>query len=195
MSTRMVILGFLRERPLYGYEIKQLIERIMGDWTDIAFGSIYFALKKLDEEGFVEKKGPEQKNAGRPSRTVYQITSAGRKEFLRLLRGVWGNVQRQSFAFDLGLSFIGALSDEEIRSNLRQRAARLERMLEYLTSHESEQLKDEHVPKHLVSTVFAHHRVHMQAELDWTRKLLEGIDRGDFKTEMGTLRNPGASTQ
>ena len=26
MSTRLVILGLLQERPLYGYEIKQLIE-------------------------------------------------------------------------------------------------------------------------------------------------------------------------
>ncbi len=50
MSTRLVILGFLRERSLHGYEIKQLIEDRMGDWTSIAFGSIYFALSKLAEE-------------------------------------------------------------------------------------------------------------------------------------------------
>jgi len=51
MSTRLVILGLLRERPLYGYEIKHVIEDHMGDWTSIAFGSIYFALGKLTEIG------------------------------------------------------------------------------------------------------------------------------------------------
>ena len=60
MSTRLVILGFLRGRPLYGYEIKQMIEHVMGDWTNIAFGSIYFALKKLTEDGFIEKAATEQ---------------------------------------------------------------------------------------------------------------------------------------
>ena len=49
MSVRLVLLGLLHERPLYGYEIKQIIEEHMGDWTSIAFGSIYFALDKLAE--------------------------------------------------------------------------------------------------------------------------------------------------
>ena len=76
MSTRLVILGLLRERPLYGYEIKHIIEDHMGDWTNIAFGSIYFALKKLAEEGFVERAAVEREG-NRPSRTVYQLTPAG----------------------------------------------------------------------------------------------------------------------
>ena len=60
MSTRLVILGLLRDRPLYGYEIKHIIEEHMGDWTSIAFGSIYFALNKLAEEDFIEKTGTTQ---------------------------------------------------------------------------------------------------------------------------------------
>ena len=31
MTTRVVILGLLRHKPLYGYEIKQMIEERMGD--------------------------------------------------------------------------------------------------------------------------------------------------------------------
>jgi hypothetical protein len=62
MTVRLVILGLLRERPLYGYEIKQLVEEHMSDWTSIAFGSIYFALEKLADEKFVEKVEIEQDN-------------------------------------------------------------------------------------------------------------------------------------
>ena len=91
MSTRLVMLGLLRERPLYGYEIKHIIEEHMGDWTNIAFGSIYFALGKLAEEGFIEQVAVEQEGR-RPSRSVYQITEEGRDEFLRLLREVWGGL-------------------------------------------------------------------------------------------------------
>ena len=88
MSVRMVILGLLRERPLYGYEIKHIIEDHMGDWTSIAFGSIYFALDKLAKERLVEKVSVEQ-DGKRPSRSVYEITDAGRKEFMHLLRESW----------------------------------------------------------------------------------------------------------
>lgn len=76
MSTRLVILGLLRDQHLHGYEIKQIIEEHMGDWTSIAFGSIYFALGKLSEEGLIEKVATE-KEGNRPSRSIYQITEGG----------------------------------------------------------------------------------------------------------------------
>jgi DNA-binding PadR family transcriptional regulator len=187
MSTRLVILGFLRGQPLYGYEIKRMIEQIMGDWTNIAFGSIYFALKKLAEEGFVEKAATEQEG-GRPSRTVYRITDAGREEFLRLLREVWDSVERQTFAFDIGLSFMSALPMEEVRGYLRKRVTHLEHVLQYLEAHQAEQLADEHVPDRLASAVFEHHRRHLQAELDWTRDLVQSVEQGVYDDEIDWMR-------
>jgi DNA-binding PadR family transcriptional regulator len=187
MSTRLVILGFLRGQPLYGYEIKRMIEQIMGDWTNIAFGSIYFALKKLAEEGFVEKVGTEQEG-GRPSRTVYQITDAGREEFVRLLREVWDSVERQTFVFDIGLSFMSALPIEEVKGYLRKRVTHLEHILQYLEAHQAEELADEHVPDRLASAVFEHHRRHLQTELDWTRDLLQNVEQRVYDDELDWMR-------
>ena len=188
MSTRLVILGFLRGQPLYGYEIKQMIERVMGDWTNIAFGSIYYALGKLAEEGYVKKAGTEQEG-GRPSRTVYQITDAGREEFMRLLREVWDNVQRQTFDFDIGLSFMSALPIDEVKGYLRKRITHLEHVLQYLDAHQAEELADtDNVPTRLASTVFDHHRRHLQAELDWTRELLSNVEQGVYDGELGRMQ-------
>ena len=187
MSTRLVILGFLRGRPLYGYEIKYMIEQIMGDWTNIAFGSIYYALGKLAEEGFVEKVGTEQEG-GRPSRTVYQITDAGREEFMRLLREVWGNVEEQYFTFDIGLSFMSALPIGEVKDLLRKRVKHLEHIIQYLEVHQAEQLADGRVPGHLAATVFDHHRAHLNAELDWTRDLLTKVEQGIYDVEINWMR-------
>jgi DNA-binding PadR family transcriptional regulator len=188
LSTRLVILGFLRGRPQYGYEIKQMIEHVMGDWTDIAFGSIYYALGKLAEEGYVEKVGTEQEG-GRPSRTVYQITDAGREEFVRLLREVWDDVERQTFDFDVGLSFMSALPIDEVKGYLGKRITHLEHVLQYLDAHQAEELADaDHVPTHLASTVFDHHRRHLQAELDWTRKLLLNVEQGVYDDEIDRMR-------
>ena len=187
MSTRLVILGFLRGQPLYGYEIKRMIEQIMGDWTNIAFGSIYFALKKLAGEGFVEKVGTEQEGS-RPSRTVYRITPAGREEFLRLLRETWDGVERQYYGFDIALSFMEALPAEEIVGYLRNRIEHLEHAIQFLGGHEEEELADEHVPHRLAASVFDHHRVHFQAELDWTRDVLENVEQGAYDAELDWMR-------
>ena len=186
MSTRLVILGFLRGRPQYGYEIKQMIEHVMGDWTDIAFGSIYYALGKLAEEAFVEKVGTEQEG-GRPSRTVYQITDSGREEFLRLLREVWDRIEEQTFDVDIGLTFVGALPRDEVQGYLNKRVTHLEHILQYLDTHQAEELEDDHSPPRLVAAVFDHHRVHYKAELDWTRDLLHNLEQGAFDAEIAWM--------
>jgi DNA-binding PadR family transcriptional regulator len=178
MSTRLVILGFLRERPLYGYELKSIIEEHMGDWTNIAFGSIYFALAKLADEGFIEKVATEQAG-NRPSRSIYQITDSGREEFLRLLRQVWQNFERQFFAFDIGIFFMEVLPQEEIMGYLKNRVTQLEMILSYLDEHQSEEVAREEVPA-LATAIFDHTRVHMQAELAWTQEVLAKVESSEY---------------
>lgn len=178
MTTRLVILGLLRERPLYGYELKHIIEEHMGDWTNIAFGSIYYALGKLSKEGFVEQVGVEQVGA-RPSRTVYEITEIGREEFLRLLREVWVTSERQYFSIDVGLAFMSALPVEEIAGYLTQRVALLEGTLQHIREHQQEQLASADVPAQ-ARAVFEHSRLHLEAELAWTRDVLQQVQQGVY---------------
>jgi DNA-binding PadR family transcriptional regulator len=176
MTTRLVILGLLRERPLYGYELKQIIEEHMGDWTNIAFGSIYFALGKLAEEGFAEQIAVEQEGR-RPSRSVYQITEAGQAEFLRLLREVWGEVERHYYAIDVGLAFMEALPNNEVKGYLKGRIAQLEGIMQHISEHKAEQMAQPEVPTQ-AAAVFDHSLAHFQAELDWTRDLLDQVEAG-----------------
>ncbi len=178
MSTRLVILGLLRERPLYGYEIKHIIEDRMGDWTNIAFGSIYYALDKLEEDGLIEQVATEQQGS-RPSRTVYAITEEGRKAFLQLLREVWQDVERHYYTFDIGLTYMEALPGEEVRQYLRRRIATLESILQHIEEHREEQLALEEVPR-LAAAVFDHGLAHYRAELAWTRDLLEKVEQGAY---------------
>jgi DNA-binding PadR family transcriptional regulator len=170
MTTRLVILGILRQQPLHGYEIKQIIEEHMGDWTSIAFGSIYFALAKLSEEGLIEKIGEERKG-NRPSRSIYQITDTGRDEFTRLLREVWAEVERTYYSIDVGLFFLDALPRDEVRAYLEQRVKGLEQTMQYLDRHQGDQMSNPEVPK-VAEAIFAHTRAHSAAELEWTRTLL-----------------------
>ena len=178
MSVRMVILGLLRERPLYGYEIKHIIEDHMGDWTSIAFGSIYFALDKLAKERLVEKVSVEQ-NGKRPSRSVYEITDAGRKEFMHLLRESWQDVERQYYELDVCLFFMRYLPLDEAKDYLRRRRMILEHTLTEVKKHREEQLAIPDVPA-LAGAIFDHTLVHTEAELRWVTDLLKKMENGAY---------------
>ena len=45
MSIEIIILGLLIEGNLYGYDIRKRIGERLGEYTDVKFGSIYYALK------------------------------------------------------------------------------------------------------------------------------------------------------
>jgi len=176
MSTRLVLLGLLQNKPLYGYELKQIIEEHMGDWTNIAFGSIYFALGKLSEEGFV-KKISEQKVGNRPSRSIYQITDKGKNEFLSLLREIWQKFERKYYPLDIALAFSKALPVDEIKGYINKRIEVFEGILQHLEEHKNEQLQRKEVPR-LAEAVFSHSRYHYIAELNWLKSLLEDLEKG-----------------
>lgn len=182
MSTRLVILGLLRQRPLHGYEIKHVIEDRMGDWTSIAFGSIYFALRKLAEEGMVDVAATERAG-NRPSRTVYALTDGGRNEFLRLLREIWGRPERLYFATDLGLFFMDALPHEELAGHIDTRIKRLKEILAHLTKHREDSLADPHVPRR-ARFIFDHSRAHLEAELAWTQSLASELESRETADEL-----------
>lgn len=178
MSVRLVILGLLRQQPLHGYELKQIIEDEMEDWTSIAFGSIYFALGKLAEEGMIKHIATEQEN-NRPSRYIYEITKAGQKEFLRLLRETWSEIERHYFALDIGIAFMDALPLEEIKGYLNNRVKVLEGILQNLDAHQKVQLDRAEVPKS-AALIFDHSHAHLMAEFAWTRDVLLKIERGEL---------------
>jgi len=173
MSVKAVILGILRRGPLYGYELKRIIEQEMGDWTDIAFGSIYFALEGLAKEGFVTAETQES-TSHRPSRIVYTITKTGEREYLRLLRELWQDTSRQTSPLDIGIAFLQDLPREEVRGYLEKRVEGLESSLEYLRRHEEETLAKPQVPEES-RFIFSHARFRLEGELAWVREVLSSL--------------------
>jgi hypothetical protein len=52
-------------------------------------------------------------------------------------------------------------------------------VLKYLDSHLEEQLERQEMPRSAVA-VLDHSRAHLKAELDWTKDLLEKVERGEY---------------
>lgn len=131
-STRLIILGLLQERPFHGYELKRVTkERYMDEWGNLAFGSIYFALRRMTEEGLVIIEKME-KEGNRPSRNVYSITEAGRQEFLRLLRENWQSNELGADPIRACLVYMEALPPDEVLSYLKARRETFRKLGDHL---------------------------------------------------------------
>jgi DNA-binding PadR family transcriptional regulator len=70
-------MALLASRPAHGYELKQALESRFGaSLAPLNAGQIYTTLGRLERDGLVE--GADVSQDGRPNKTVYQLTEAGR---------------------------------------------------------------------------------------------------------------------
>lgn len=63
--------------PLHGYGIARRIEQTSGDQLVLNYGTLYPALLKLEQEGFVTSQWGASENNRKAK--YYQLTRAGRK--------------------------------------------------------------------------------------------------------------------
>jgi len=126
MNVRLLVLGLLQRQPMHGYELRRVaVESRIESWSGILPGSIYHALKKLEQEGLVAP-AKARRGAERP-RAVYSITAAGRRALSGLVREALSQPIRP-FPTDLygGLVYLDALPDDEVTEIMERQIAALE---------------------------------------------------------------------
>lgn len=82
LTTEHALLGFLRRRPMYGYEIHQQLSDSAGlglVWH-LKQSQLYALLSKLEQQGYI--KATLEPQASRPPRKVFELTGAGEAAFL-----------------------------------------------------------------------------------------------------------------
>lgn len=118
--TRLLVLGMLDARPMSGYDIQQGLQMTDAErWGGVLIGSIYHALKKMEQEGYVAVTSIEQ--TGHRQKAVYSITEAGRTYLQTLIKDALkvSSVHYPSTLYS-GLSFYEKLSADECRKALEQ---------------------------------------------------------------------------
>ncbi|NQT33623.1 PadR family transcriptional regulator [bacterium] len=177
MAVQLAILGFLRERNYHGYELKKVIEKRMGSWTDIKFGSIYHALGNLEKSGALRKVSTT-KDGAKPARSIYAITDTGREEFKTLLRENILDFQRTYLKEDIGVFFGGKLDRDEFMEILRKRIGMLVELRDMLKKHSRE--IEKLVPDcfNVARWLVMHHVMHLEVEVKWFRKIREEFETG-----------------
>ncbi|HVF90971.1 MAG TPA: PadR family transcriptional regulator [Blastocatellia bacterium] len=70
--------------PLHGYGIARRIEQTSGDLLSINYGTLYPALLKLEQEGYISSEWGVSDNNRKAK--YYKLTRAGRKQLAREAR-------------------------------------------------------------------------------------------------------------
>jgi len=163
MKIEIIILGLLFEESLYGYEIKKRIVERLGNYVDIKFGSIYYAIKKAVENGWVQKIGTER-DSGNPERYVYELLSGGKKHYKKILRQYFDQ-KVLHFDIDVVLLFLESLSEDQKEEFLERR---LESIKEQIAEMEEQLSGKKNTPTLLVHSYILEH---LKAELNWLNSI------------------------
>lgn len=77
----LLLLKILALEPLHGWAVSQRLKQVSGDVLQVSDGSLYPALHKLEQEGFITAKW-KTSELGRRAR-FYSLTPLGRRQLDR----------------------------------------------------------------------------------------------------------------
>ena len=94
---QFLILRTLYEKPSYGYELIESIEKKSAGCHRLETGSIYTLLRRMEHSGLLESEW-EKAEASGPNRRVYKVTKQGAEA---LKTGLESIARRKSLMNDL----------------------------------------------------------------------------------------------
>lgn len=130
MTIEHALLGFLREKPLHGYEI----HRRMGDPEGLGLvwqvkqSQLYALLGKLEESGYVS--GELESQGSRPPRKIYSLTEAGSRTFLEWVGSPVEHGREMRLNFMVKLYFARMEGEETVHRLVKAQRAMCVRWLD-----------------------------------------------------------------
>lgn len=77
----LLLLKILALEPLHGWAVSQRLKQISGDVLQVSDGSLYPALHKLEQEGWIQSEWRPSENNRRAK--FYSLTRLGRRQLER----------------------------------------------------------------------------------------------------------------
>ena len=176
MDLRLVIMGLLMQGPSHGYDLKQTLEGKLRPFFEVSSTSLYYTLKKLEEEGLVTKWSTV--SGRRPTKYVYSLTAKGQEEIKRLLLENITYLHRPSFNLDISLYFLNFLNSPDVVKTLKRRL-RESRKLKYLLQRQKRGLEAD-ATRRREYIITAHNIRFTQAEIEFVQDLIEAFSQGNL---------------
>ncbi|MBG0828432.1 PadR family transcriptional regulator [Planomonospora sp. ID67723] len=173
-STRVLLLGVLLDGPLHGYEVRRRLEMWAADgWANVAYGSIYHGLGKMADEGLLHRV-----EEGRGGKTLYEITEAGRAEFMVRLMNHWWEIKPIVDPFQVALTFMDRLSPADLVVAMEARSAQLKAAIGML-GRAIEAKRAHGAPRH-IDEILRLNAAQLEAQRNWIGDALERVRRGEL---------------
>jgi DNA-binding PadR family transcriptional regulator len=178
----LAVMALLYERPMHPYEMVSVMrERGQHESVRLRYSSLYSVVEALGREALISARETVREGR-RPERTVYELTEAGRVEFLSWLRELLSEPVKEYTQFAAGLTFLVALPPSEALALLKERTRLLEEEVGEMRSRLDAAMQGGLSRVFLVEN--EHELVLREAELGWVRGLVREIETG----KLGGLR-------
>jgi DNA-binding PadR family transcriptional regulator len=178
----LAVMALLYERPMHPYEMVTVMrERGKHETVRLRYSSLYSVVSAMEREGLISPR-ETMREGRRPERKIYEITDAGREEFLTWLRELLREPVKEYTQFAAGLSFLPGLPPEEAIALLEERVGRLEAETGEMRAR-IDDAREEYALPRLFVVESEHELMLREAELDWVRGLIEDMRAG----ELGSL--------
>lgn len=182
MYKQVMLLGLLMEKPMYGQQIREVIENhhdLLANF--IKKPTIYYQLDRLAADGYLEIRretveapgpGAAHDNLALRERDIYYITDKGRRYFSSLLRSMLSVYQPGLSDIDVCFFFLHHLSRQEAITLLSERHA-LVASYRASTAQKYAGTQDE---AHRL--VYDHDLTLLDAELNWLQRTVNHLCAG-----------------
>jgi DNA-binding PadR family transcriptional regulator len=167
--SRLIVLGLLSASgPMHGHKIRREAEiSSVESWGGVNVGAIYRELHRMEDEGLVQPVRSEQLGL-RPARTIYEITSDGRQELVRLRSEAWRSDEGYLDPVGVALLFGGTPPPGEQAELMAFRRNILAAHLENLTAERKRFSPDLSMA---AIAVYRRGELRLAAELAWHEEL------------------------
>jgi DNA-binding PadR family transcriptional regulator len=173
----LAVMALLYERPMHPYEMVTLMrERGKHETVRLRYSSLYSVVSALEREGLILPRETVREGK-RPERTIYEITDAGREEFLTWLRELLREPVKEYTQFAAGLSYLPGLPPEEAMALLGERVGRLEAETGEMRSRLDDAREQYNLPR-LFVVESEHELMLREAELEWVRGIIKDMETG-----------------
>jgi len=173
----LAVMALLYERPMHPYEMVTLMrERGKHESVRLRYSSLYSVVSALERERLILPKETVREGK-RPERTIYEITDAGREEFLTWLRELLREPVKEYTQFAAGLSYLPGVPPEEAMALLEERVERLEAETGEMRSRLDDARERYNLPR-LFLVESEHELMLREAELEWVRGIIKDMESG-----------------
>ncbi len=169
MTTELILLGMLHEKPLTGYEMKKICQEQFMHYTDINLSSIYSTLKRLEREERIKGKTVQGE---RMEKNVFTITDSGKEQFKILLEKHLSDISLHGFGFNAALTFIKHTDKKHLLDLLEKRKEIFLTYLDKITCVKEEKCSEK-MQKHKI--LFDRGIAHVKAEISWIKQAIEEL--------------------